>query len=560
MGNTSNKSQQTIENYQSVSDFEYSESKTLTPELAVSGEVRVKNVTYIIERLLGEGTYGKVYRVQEKENGCKRALKLIKPLKSVSKGYSRSARTEYSVYMATREVCHENEKPQYVPCLINREDFEDGGSILVTDLARGTNCSKAFETRRHNMTREDFVLFLIDCVKPIRFLHHLGVTHGDIKPENIVADFDKDTGRANSVMYVDFGLSCSYNSILGGKGDLCNNKWGSTTPTYMDPDFRKGVSNLFQSDMYSVGNLIAFFTKQQNPMGNGLILYLNSLASELKGPKSGNRPGARQTIAAIRRGNYSRGDSISVSGVRVKVIEYIKKGLGKCELLVRIVSDIYSNELAILKLLYTGFSTRSSQSYECYRFSSERERFALSNLDGKGVIPRILSQCNMENDSEMRLLVRYVGVGMDMVDLGVYVKMLSKPISLNVALNIMKMTAKCLGELHAIPNSTAIIDVRARNFFVMSKNPVVVVASNLNRCISIKMLRDRPDLCSNEYHDIFNHDTRELAKMFLDLFTSQIKANKDLGVLIKNMSSVKEYTMARVFTKLELILSRQAHE
>ena len=94
------------------------------------------------------------------------------------------------------------------------------------------------------------VHILHDILDGIDYLHHRGILHNDIKPDNIIIN---SLGNAR---IIDFGLSSSYDSIYSG---VIGGSEGYTAPEILYPSEIPGsVTEVYKasSDIYSLGLII----------------------------------------------------------------------------------------------------------------------------------------------------------------------------------------------------------------------------------------------------------------------------------------------------------------
>jgi len=191
---------------------------------------------YRVERVLGEGGMGTVYKAWDRELERTVALKLIRP--GLTRDPDASHRFKQELLLA-RKISHRN--------VLRIHDLGDGpGGTKFISMAYidGTDL--------HNLLQEG-KLPLERALKIARQLcaaleaaHEEGVVHRDLKPQNILAD------RNDHIYVSDFGLAKSLESDLGLTltGQLLG------TPRYMSPEQAEAKAVDARSDLYAFGLIL----------------------------------------------------------------------------------------------------------------------------------------------------------------------------------------------------------------------------------------------------------------------------------------------------------------
>lgn len=129
------------------------------------------------------------------------------------------------------------------PCIARTVGFEErtpAGPAIVMEYVAGVSLGDFAASDPSRLRRKAVLRDILDGVD---YLHHRGIIHNDLKPDNIIVT---PTGAAR---IIDFGLSASSDSIyrgcLGGTG-------GYTAPEVL----RGGEPAGPASDIYAVGRLI----------------------------------------------------------------------------------------------------------------------------------------------------------------------------------------------------------------------------------------------------------------------------------------------------------------
>ncbi|GAA6002027.1 hypothetical protein JCM10207_003044 [Rhodosporidiobolus poonsookiae] len=149
--------------------------------------------SYVIEKLLGQGTFGKVVAAIEKPTKRKVALKIIRAVHK----YQEAAKTEIKVLQRLKQS---DERGRF-KCIRLDSHFDfHGHTCLVTPLL---SCS-VFDFLKENHY-EPFPLshvhsFAKQLLESLKYVHGQGLIHTDLKPENILLEDN------------------SYTEVQGGKG------------------------------------------------------------------------------------------------------------------------------------------------------------------------------------------------------------------------------------------------------------------------------------------------------------------------------------------------------
>ena len=463
-----------------------------------------------VEALLGEGVYGQVFRARDTTTDVVHALKVLKP-----RGRdTRSLRSEQTIYASLESRCAARhvKSPRRLPCLVAQATYEDGGAMLVTDLAPGIAGNEAFRRPRLNMSELAFIRMLIMAVQPVADLHSDDIIHSDLKAANMVLSFDDSTGECVSLMVVDYGLSCATHDMDGKGQDLCHESFPKP-PRYFDPAFAKGTPNGFASDLYSVGICINFYHERQlSCLSPAINVYVAGLTVLLTQENFTLRPTALQTIAALQRIAYEPGQQFGIADVNVTVAPrgYISRRLDRCVLAVTIES---TGEAAVVKLLRRGGT---------HTHRADRELYSLKAIKDNVGVPLLRASSVNRKLHDMRLLVTSPG-GHDATDLGVVVRAQDLPQSSterNRRERYCLAMAQAVQRTHAAPGRTALLNMELSNF-ALSPNPKGLLDANMSltavdfgRSISPQMQHERPDLCASGTFNVFKQDVYAMARVW----------------------------------------------
>ena len=208
-----------------------------------------------ITRLLGEGSYGKVFEIERSEFGqtYRAALKVITVPQSsaevrsvISEGMSVSQAEAY-FHGIVEELMHEFSimfKLKGTANVVSCEDLRVlehpdgiGWDILIRMELLHPLLPYVYE---HPMARRDIIRLGIDTCKALELCQRYNIIHRDIKPENI---FISDNG---DYKLGDFGIARTIERTTSGLST-------KGTYSYMAPEVYAGKEYGFSVDTYSLG-------------------------------------------------------------------------------------------------------------------------------------------------------------------------------------------------------------------------------------------------------------------------------------------------------------------
>ncbi len=213
----------------------------------------VINNKYVVERRLGEGSFGIVYRVKSRSDGMLYALKLLK-LWTIVGSEREQLRKRFIQEYETGRI-----KSNYLVQSIEHNQLANNPYIVMEFCAKG-DLGTALQNNH---------LELVQCAHEIllglKALHINGKVHRDLKPENVLV---KDS---HHVALTDFGISGDRNKRLTERNILGVPQQMFGTYAYMPPEqvnpARGNATVLPTTDIFSFGVMMFELLTKQLPFG-----------------------------------------------------------------------------------------------------------------------------------------------------------------------------------------------------------------------------------------------------------------------------------------------------
>jgi eukaryotic-like serine/threonine-protein kinase len=204
---------------------------------------------YQIIDIIGQGGVGITYRAKDITNNGIVALKALS---------LRRARDWKAIELFEREakVLSQLDHPA-IPSYIDYfqvDDDNDRQFYIVQELAKGESLANLIE-KGWEPSIDEVQDIAVQLLKILIYLHTLipAVIHRDIKPQNLIRDFD------GHISLVDFGsVQDTYHQTITGGSTVVG------TYGYMAPEQFRGQA-CFSTDLYGLGATIIFLLTKQDP-------------------------------------------------------------------------------------------------------------------------------------------------------------------------------------------------------------------------------------------------------------------------------------------------------
>ena len=183
---------------------------------------------YIIESTISEG---KIFVLHKARRGTKYVI--LKTTRIKDAMFTEILRREYEIGLTLSHAC--------IVSTIAFEEETPVGTAIVMEYIDGVTLTHYLSQSSPSKAERKRILSHI--LNGVEYLHHKGVLHNDIKPDNIIIS------TFGNARIIDFGLSSStdsvYKGVIGGSEDY-------TAPEILSGEGSAGAA----SDIYSIGLII----------------------------------------------------------------------------------------------------------------------------------------------------------------------------------------------------------------------------------------------------------------------------------------------------------------
>lgn len=212
--------------------------ESLRPTIEVLPEGTVIGRRYIIERLIGGGGNGLVYKAWDNYLRDTVAIKIF---------YSKEMGDIQEIVPLVRKLS----EPKLVK--VFHVDLLGDKPYLVMEYIEGVDLKTLMEIKKFKESEK--ISVIIDLLNALKSLHEAGILHLDLKPSNIIIT------RQGQLKLLDFGIS-ERRKVVALTPEAIRG-----TPTFMSPEQRRGEPVDERTDIYSVGLLIFWMLTGKNYEG-----------------------------------------------------------------------------------------------------------------------------------------------------------------------------------------------------------------------------------------------------------------------------------------------------
>ena len=220
---------------------------------------------YRVEKLLGSGAMGEVYRAYDPAIDRLVAIKVLRP------ELIGGSDSEQLLQRFRREARAAGRR--FHPNIVAIWDFGDdnGMPFLAMEYVEGRSLGELIKSSGH-LTPDRGVKIIMQVLSALGFAHANGIIHRDIKPSNIMILPNDD------VKVADFGIARIDASDFTIVGDLLG------TPAYMAPEQLSGAPVDHRTDLFAVGVILFEMLTGVKPFRGKSITEIISFM-ETRGPE-----------------------------------------------------------------------------------------------------------------------------------------------------------------------------------------------------------------------------------------------------------------------------------
>jgi serine/threonine-protein kinase Stk1 len=212
---------------------------------------------YRIERLLGAGGMGAVYRARDllaEQYGDPDPYVALKVLNQDFAESPDASAVLYSEFCLTRYLRHDN--------VLRVHGFHVDTSceraFITMELMRGLTLDKILCERPLGLPWKELRQIVLPLLDALAYAHGRGVVHGDMKPSNVMLSEE-------GVRLFDFGLGQAEEGVLLGLPHLSRERFNAWTPGYAAPELLEHQQLSAKADVYAVACVIYELASGKHP-------------------------------------------------------------------------------------------------------------------------------------------------------------------------------------------------------------------------------------------------------------------------------------------------------
>ncbi|KIH82854.1 serine/threonine-protein kinase [Pseudomonas batumici] len=212
---------------------------------------------YRVERLLGAGAMGVVYRARDllhEQFGDPAPWVALKLLNPDFVDITDASALLYNEFVLMRRLCH--------PCVVRTYSFEVDSAcartFMTQELIEGTSLDWLLCERPEGVSWSVLQPMAIGLLEALAHAHRRGVLHGDVKPGNVLLAED-------GPRLFDFGLGRPMAGVLPGLAQLDRSRVKAWTPAYAAAELLEGAPLSVATDIYALGCVLYELASGRHP-------------------------------------------------------------------------------------------------------------------------------------------------------------------------------------------------------------------------------------------------------------------------------------------------------
>jgi serine/threonine protein kinase len=215
---------------------------------------------YIVDRLIGEGSFGKVYAATHPVIGKAAAVKVL--------GIEHAAKPQFVSRFVEEARAVNRIGHRGIVDIFAFGQLPDGRHYFVMELLVGMTLTD-FIKQRGRVSVAEALPILRDIGRALDAAHNAGIAHRDLKPDNIFLTFEADGSCYPKLL--DFGIAkLMGDTPMGGHRTATGTPMG--TPLYMSPEQCKGQSVDHRTDIYAFGVVVHEMLTGRRPFDHDNVM------------------------------------------------------------------------------------------------------------------------------------------------------------------------------------------------------------------------------------------------------------------------------------------------
>ncbi len=264
---------------------------------------------YVVQGVLGSGTFGVVYEALHPVIGKRAAIKVLGSRFSEDEEMVSRFKMEARV---VNEIGHRN-----IIDVFSFGVLPDGRQFFVMELLDGSSLQEYLE-EHGPLPEKDAIPILAGLAKALDAAHAKGVVHRDLKPANVFLAKDEDGAPFPKLL--DFGIAKLLDEDPQ-QAHRTHTGFAVGTPSYMSPEQREGLSVDHRTDIYAYGVLAHELLTGKRPpqigkaIAEDVMVGLRAMLHERADSRPSNLKTAFESLEqAIRRvGLYAPAEEAEIA-------------------------------------------------------------------------------------------------------------------------------------------------------------------------------------------------------------------------------------------------------